>query len=59
MTEEQIEAEAIRIMEEYGGSFAKALAKAYICADPDNRERIRKGFPELLDKYKTWVVVCK
>lgn len=35
----------------YGGSFDKALLKAYIYADIGNRARIERAFPEVLSRY--------
>jgi hypothetical protein len=43
-------------METYGGSFDQNLAKAMLCADSDNLERIVKAFPELIERYKEFVV---
>lgn len=36
----------------YGGSFAHALATAFIKADNSNRERLIKAFPEYFARYK-------
>ena len=38
-------------MSMYGGSFAKALAKAWQVADSTNGRRVEEAFPELLEKY--------
>jgi hypothetical protein len=38
-------------MERYGGSFASAIARAWQCADPDNRARLSAAFPELFKRY--------
>jgi len=43
-------------METYGGSFAKNLAKAMLCADRDNLKRIVEAFPELIERYKEFIV---
>ena len=41
----------IRAMNRYGGSFVKALSKAWICADDDNAKRIETAFPEYIEIY--------
>jgi 2-oxo-4-hydroxy-4-carboxy--5-ureidoimidazoline (OHCU) decarboxylase len=38
-------------METYGGSFMTNMAAALRFADPMNRERILKAFPEITAKY--------
>ena len=35
----------------YGGSFYKALATAGLAADPSNRERLLRAFPEIQATY--------
>lgn len=35
----------------YGGNFYKALANAGLAADPSNRERLLRAFPELQATY--------
>lgn len=45
------ESDAIEAMQKYGGSFAAALGVAWSRADEDNRQRLRKAFPELLAEY--------
>lgn len=35
----------------YGGNFYKALATAGLAADPSNRERLLRAFPELQATY--------
>ena len=42
----------IELMEEYGGNFVKALAKAWRLADPDNRQRLAAAFPDYWKKYE-------
>lgn len=42
---------AVACMERYGGSFAQAIARAWQCADPDNRARLSAAFPELFKRY--------
>jgi hypothetical protein len=41
----------ISFMKRYGGSFVQALAEAYICADMQNRARIRSAFADYWDRY--------
>lgn len=38
-------------MEQYGGSFVKALANAFKYADPDNRQRLIDAFPDYVKEY--------
>lgn len=38
-------------MATYGGSFVKALAHAFFCADPENRKRLRTAFGDYFIKY--------
>lgn len=45
------ESDAIEAMQKYGGSFTAALGVAWSRADEDNRQRLRKAFPELLVEY--------
>jgi hypothetical protein len=35
----------------YGGHFARAIAQAWLVADPDNRERLEAAFPDLFARY--------
>lgn len=41
----------IRAMDAYGGSFVKALARAWLLADENNELRLEKAFPEYMEKY--------
>ena len=41
----------IRAMEEFGGSFVKALALAYRRADLENKKRLEKCFKDVFDRY--------
>jgi len=50
--------ETASMMHGLGGSFAKALATAWCCADPDNRARLEAAFPELIAKYERLVKVA-
>lgn len=42
---------AVRAMHRYGGSFAKALAQAFIVADVQNYARLKAAFPEIFAHY--------
>jgi hypothetical protein len=44
--------EIIDAMEMYGGSFIKALAIAWACADPINRATIKAAFPAYWRQYR-------
>jgi hypothetical protein len=44
--------DAARYMEQYGGSFASHIAKAFIYADSDNTQRLLKAFPDLFLRYR-------
>jgi hypothetical protein len=35
----------------YGGSFARAIAQAWLVADPSNRARLEEAFPDLFNRY--------
>ena len=39
-------------MTNQGGSFAKAIARAYYAADSINRARLEAAFAELFERYK-------
>lgn len=41
----------LRLMDRYGGSFAKGLADLYFKADPVNRAILIHGFRDLFDAY--------
>jgi len=45
----------IATMQRYGGSFVKALANAWGCADEDNSARIEATWPEYIQKYSAMV----
>jgi hypothetical protein len=34
-----------------GGSFAKHIAEAYMCADRSNKERLKAAFPDLFTRF--------
>lgn len=42
---------AVRLMQQIGGSFVKALAEAYRRADAQNAARIEGAFPEIFADY--------
>ena len=42
-------------MEEFGGSFASLLAKAWRHADLQNRNRLRLAFGDLLESYRQFI----
>jgi hypothetical protein len=39
-------------MGDMGGGFVRALARAMQLADPDNLERIKAAFPEIIERYR-------
>jgi hypothetical protein len=39
-------------MLQYGGSFAQAIADAWVVADPANRAKLEDTFSELFNKYR-------
>ena len=43
--------DSIDMMERTGGSFARAIAQAYHCADFINRKRLFNAFPDLFESY--------
>jgi hypothetical protein len=43
---------ALHMMEVIGGSFVKALANLYYCADSNNKRRLLAAFPEYFEKYE-------
>jgi hypothetical protein len=50
MTEEEMK--VVETMQEFGGSFVKALASCFYRADPLNFQRLRKAFPEYWNEYR-------
>jgi hypothetical protein len=42
---------ALDLMERQGGSFARAIAQAYYCADTHNRYRLIAAFGDLFVRY--------
>ena len=47
--------DVIDVMQTYGGSFAKALAVAYMYADTQNAKKIENEFSELFLSYKKFL----
>jgi len=43
--------ETLTRMINHGGSFARAIAQAWLVADPDNRARLEAAFPDLFARY--------
>ena len=41
----------------YGGSFAKAIARAALLADSENYAKLKAAFPELWTKYAAFALV--
>jgi hypothetical protein len=50
MTKDQY-LQAARLMEQYGGSFARHVASAYIYADSDNQRKLLSAFGDLFERY--------
>ena len=46
----------IEAMSKYGGSFAKAIATAAKFADDNNYNTLKQAFPELWERYESFVV---
>ena len=44
--------DTIERMRVYGGSFARALAEAYLVADSGNRAKLEQAFAELFARYE-------
>lgn len=42
----------IERMRAYGGSFARAMAEAYLVADPENRAKLKQAFADLFARYE-------
>jgi len=40
-----IDVDTIEKMQNYGGSFVKAIAEAWLHADPNNRKKLEETFP--------------
>ena len=46
----------IEAMSKYGGSFAKSIANAAKLADDNNYNTLKQAFPELWERYESFVV---
>ena len=49
----------IDAMSQYGGSFAKAIANAAKLADENNYNTLKQAFPELWERYESFVFINK
>ena len=49
----------VEAMSKYGGSFAKAIAKAALLADENNYNKLKAAFPELWERYESFVFINK
>ena len=45
----------VQKMEQHGGGFVQALAKAYYVADDSNREILYESFAFYFDQYERWL----
>ena len=45
------EHQALDAMQKYGGNFVRALERAYVSADPENRQKIRETWRNEWAKY--------
>lgn len=46
-------------MDKYGGNFVRKLADAMRAADPENLERIKAAFPEIIQRYEALAEIPK
>ena len=46
----------IEAMSKYGGSFAKSIANTAKLADEHNYNKLKAAFPELWERYESFVV---
>lgn len=51
--------EILTTMEQFGGSFASNLAKAWFNADAQNSARLRAAFPDLWEEYRKFAALNK
>lgn len=49
---DESERQVMIVMRQYGGSFVKALADAFIHADDSNFVKLKNAFPEYWEKYQ-------
>lgn len=52
MTTTPTDAETVHAMRQYGGSFVRALADLWLCADPLNQARVKLAFGDYFDRYR-------
>jgi len=45
----------VDVMEQYGGSFARAIARAYRLADVHNAEKLEEAFAPLFNSYEKFL----
>jgi hypothetical protein len=45
---------AARAMDDYGGSFAESIARAFFAADGDNKTRLLAAFGDLFVKFSVY-----
>lgn len=46
------DADAVHAMRQHGGQFVKAIAQAWLCADPLNQARVKAAFFPEFDRYR-------
>jgi hypothetical protein len=51
--------EVIQTMKEFGGSFVRALAEAFLCADSNNVARLKAAFPDYWAQYEDFAAMKK
>lgn len=56
-TDTEYRFKVVEMMERHGGSFAKSLAKSWMLADSDNRQRIEDAFDELFQTYRNMIAM--
>ena len=47
--------QTLRNMARFGGSFVKALAAAWLLADPENDQALGAAFPAIVNRYAAMV----
>lgn len=53
------DAEAVHAMRQFGGSFVKALAQAWLVADVVNQQRVKEAFPDYFHIYRNLAAKSK
>ena len=51
----QDDIEILEAMNKYGGSFARSISMAAWAADSENYAKLKAAFPELWERYATFV----